>query len=394
VQVALYLPLFVKLLAVDMTSSTITDDVTVLVARADKTRVDLSKSDRWRLVFDWAELNGIALYTLLEDGSVNNFFDSRVALGPQPKLYYREIVSRFGLTWDLGNSDSSSMAQRAEYLATVDPYNHPIVVSSKMVSEEIHLFHHIFELVGIVHRNDNPVVGYMQNIDPTRIDRDWFVLDNCVHWSDETACIDMSIRAIWGNFMTGGAGVYFNVDGPDGNQNQSSNTIWTYGQYFLDFISIYVSPKLLSSSAMNTTLRVISFGTLFPIDCWALSDKATEYFILFKPGSRSNVVVTMSNTTVSMFGRRTYWTAWYNPRLGGALVPASIPMLSASNLIVDGGDIDLGQPPKSKFLDWVTQCSSNVSVANRIVGNEYCSSTGTGGGTSRVIFDSTLIYRV
>jgi hypothetical protein len=147
----------------------------------------------------------------------------------------------------------------------------------------------------------------MQNIDPTRIDRDWFVLDNCVHWSDETACIDMSIRAIWGNFMTGGAGVYFNVDGPDGNQNQSSNTIWTYGQYFLDFISIYVSPKLLSSSAMNTTPRVISFGRLFPIDCWALSDKATEYFILFKPSSRSNVVVTMSNTTASMFGRRTFF---------------------------------------------------------------------------------------
>jgi hypothetical protein len=38
------------------------------------------------------------------------------------------------------------MAQRAEYLATVDPYNHPIVVSSKMESEEINLFHHISEM--------------------------------------------------------------------------------------------------------------------------------------------------------------------------------------------------------------------------------------------------------
>jgi hypothetical protein len=95
-----------------------------------------------------------------------------------------------------------------------------------------------------------------------------------------------------------------------------------------------------------------------------------------------------------MLGRRAYSTAWSNPRLGGALVPASIPMLSASNLIVEGGDIDLGQPQESENSDWVTQCSSNVSDANRIVGNEYSSSTGTGGGVSRVIFDCTLIYRV
>jgi hypothetical protein len=87
-------------------------------------------------------------------------------------------------------------------------------------------------------------------------------------------------------------------------------------------------------------------------------------------------------------------TAWSNPRLGGALVPASILMLSASNLIVEGGDIDLGQPPESENFDWVTQCSSNVSVANTIVGSEYSSSTGTGGGASRVIFDSTPLYRV
>jgi hypothetical protein len=109
-------PFFCQI-AVDMTSSTSTDDVTVFVARADKTRVDLSKTDRWRLVLNWAELNGIALHILLEDSSGDNFFDDGVALGPQPKLYYREIVSRFGnylgLTWDLGNSNPSSMAQRA-----------------------------------------------------------------------------------------------------------------------------------------------------------------------------------------------------------------------------------------------------------------------------------------
>jgi hypothetical protein len=108
---------FVCQIAVDMTSSTSADDVTVFVARADKTRVDLSKTDRWRLVLNWAELNGIALHILLEDSSGDNFFDDGVALGPQPKLYYREIVSRFGnylgLTWDLGNSNPSSMAQRA-----------------------------------------------------------------------------------------------------------------------------------------------------------------------------------------------------------------------------------------------------------------------------------------
>lgn len=125
------------------------DDVWPWSMPFDPLRFDCSKLDQWARVFDHATERGIHLQLVLtetenesyfefQDGTGTTFADSR-------KLYYREMVARFGqtlaLTWNLGeengwsdgsgpragNTDSQRRAFSA-WLANLDPYDHPIIV--------------------------------------------------------------------------------------------------------------------------------------------------------------------------------------------------------------------------------------------------------------------------
>jgi hypothetical protein len=109
-------------------------------AAADATRIDVSKMEQWNIILDWAEINGMVVEFQLEDSSTQYFLDGgNMTLGPERKLLYREMTSRFGdylgLIWKIsdGSNNNSSIDderivnERISYLAAVDPYQHPIV---------------------------------------------------------------------------------------------------------------------------------------------------------------------------------------------------------------------------------------------------------------------------
>src|SRR5262249_32433748 len=63
--------------------------------------------------------------------------------GPQRKLYYRELIARFGhhlgIEWDLGEENSYTTALRdqfAAYIRTLDAYGHPVTTHTKADQEE------------------------------------------------------------------------------------------------------------------------------------------------------------------------------------------------------------------------------------------------------------------
>ena len=84
------------------------DDVWPFVERESKLRYDCSKLDQWGLVFDHATTLGLYLHFKLQENEID---DHRVgdrrqenivpesldggALGPERKLYCRELVARF-----------------------------------------------------------------------------------------------------------------------------------------------------------------------------------------------------------------------------------------------------------------------------------------------------------
>ncbi|MBB4080452.1 hypothetical protein GGR28_003086 [Lewinella aquimaris] len=110
----------------------------------DYERMDVSKLDQWEVVFDHATRNGMFLHFKLSEAENQGLLDGG-DVGPQRKLFYRELIARFGhhpaLNWNVGEENGvwnqkevtpmQTTTQRlamARHLAATDPYGHLIVI--------------------------------------------------------------------------------------------------------------------------------------------------------------------------------------------------------------------------------------------------------------------------
>jgi len=100
----------------------------------DKTHYDVSKLDQWNEVFEHAISKGLLLHFVLGETELGNrnWLDNGT-LGVERKLYYKEMVARFGhalaIKWNLSEEcvyPVSEIESFAQYLRLVDPYDHPI----------------------------------------------------------------------------------------------------------------------------------------------------------------------------------------------------------------------------------------------------------------------------
>lgn len=102
---------------------------------------DISKLAQWEVVFRHAQQMGITLHLVLgESEKANKEELDNSALGVERKLYYREMVSRFGhhnaILWNLCEEYNLPGAELADeliiewatYLKQIDPYRHPVTV--------------------------------------------------------------------------------------------------------------------------------------------------------------------------------------------------------------------------------------------------------------------------
>lgn len=126
------------------------DNIWPFVSRNEKFNYDCSKLDQWNVVFNHAQAKGLFLHFKLQEtenddnnrgghngdriGKVPTSLDGG-DLGPERKLYCREIVARFGhhlaLNWNLGEENTQTTKQQmdmANYIRAFDPYDHHLVV--------------------------------------------------------------------------------------------------------------------------------------------------------------------------------------------------------------------------------------------------------------------------
>ena len=110
----------------------------------DNTRFDISKLAQWETAFAHAQAKGLNLHVVLNEAETANKQElDGTALGNERKLFYREMVARFGhhnaLQWNLSEEYNRSrgtagelspdlVKSYAEYLSAVDPYDHPLTV--------------------------------------------------------------------------------------------------------------------------------------------------------------------------------------------------------------------------------------------------------------------------
>ncbi len=318
----------------------------------EKFRFDCSKLDQWEIVFSHMDKLGLMLHIITQEQENDQGLDGG-ELGPQRKLYYRELIARFAhhlaLVWNLGEENTNTDAQRkafCRYIKDLDPYDHPIVC---------HTFPGRYDEIY------NPLLGYeyfdgqsLQTNDThnqtlTWLDRSasagrqWLVCldeigpahtgvkpDKDDYWHDE-----VRNKHLWGNLMAGGGGVewYFGYKFAHNDLNcedwRSREHLWDMTRYALEFFR-----KNLPFSQMTHNDELTSAK-----DDYCFAELGRTYAIYLPAGGTTSLDLGNKSATFTI--------EWFNPRTGGSLRMGTVDKITGP------GPTAIGHPPKDTDKDWV-----------------------------------------
>jgi Domain of unknown function (DUF5060)/Putative collagen-binding domain of a collagenase len=399
------------------------DNVWPFVSRDDKFHYDVSKLDQWQIVFDHAQRKGLYLHFKLQeteiDDNVRGNVEGRGAgggegregggragegaageagrgqgrgrggppqtgpvtesldggdLGPERKLYLRELIARFGyelaLNWNLGEENTQSAEQQramSAYLTSVDPYRHHTVVHTFPNQQE-----HVY----------SQLLGEQSAMTGASLQNSWSAThERTVKWvtasrkagkpwvvaNDEQGSASLGVppdpgyrgftgkdpqgnviqtvddirkMTLWGNLMAGGAGVeyYFGYTLPDNDlvadNFRSRDKSWDYGRIALDFFRAQKIPFWAMTNADALVGNSTNDNSRW---CFA---KAGDVYLVYLPAG---------GTASLDLGQATgqFTVSWFDPRSGGALKRGSVTTVKG------GAAAALGNPPDSPSDDWV-----------------------------------------
>lgn len=307
-------------------------------------RYDVSKLAQWEIVFAHMDKLGIQLHVVTQETENNTSLGN---LSTERKLYYRELIARFGhhlaLQWNIGEENTNSDFDRkefAKYIRETDPYNHPIAIHS-IFNEASSYFDGLlgnpyFEAASIQGNGDQYDDWARElRIDSENKGRKWAI------YGDEQAPEvkpnqeNGKLRQIWWNsVMHGSAGCewYFGYQGTFGDVQSEDfrvvEELWYQTRYGIDFFDQHVSIM-----DMQPRDDLISNG----------------HSMLAKPGEvYAAYIQQYNNFTINLDTfTNPLPVAWYNPREGGELIPAD------SAFVQGPGWVSVGGPPADSSIDWV-----------------------------------------
>ena len=313
----------------------------------------------------------------LQETEVEAWLDNR-AVSVQRKVYFRELIARFGhhlgLQWNLGEengphggyvtfANSQTIAQRramAQYFRDNDPYNHARVIHNGLQP---------WDLVG----NQSELTGYaMQLGGPSHNDVHKGVLQWVVgsantgkHWAcgaDETGGASKGVRfdadttgtqtnarrrALWGSLMAGGYGNQWYFGFPDTPNNDLTvedfrkwDQFWDYCRHARTFFEDHVPFWAMNNrnDLINNRNNNDDLGYCFA--------NPGETYVVFLPTGETKQL-NLNNVT------GTFTVKWFNPRTGGDLQDGSVTSM------IGGARRSLGKPPSQSAQDWVALITGN-----------------------------------
>ncbi len=331
------------------------DDAWPWIDPATFDRFDVSKLEQWEIVFSHADRLGILLHVVTAETENDHLLDDG-DLGPDRKLYYRELVARFAhhpaLIWNLGEENTNSTEQRkahASALRRLDPYNHPVVMHTHATVE--HHERHYAPLLGFedfegasMQIREDPVVHtaliewmrrsreagrpWLVSFDEQRTGRDGVAPD-----SEDESRQDERRDHLWATLMAGSWGIewYFGYMYPHNDLNledfRSRSQIWSMTRHALQFFHEH-----------------LPFQEMLPADQLAPSSGA---YVLAKPGQIYAVYIPSGGSaSLDLEGNEgEFAVSWFDPSDGGPL---------ADGVAVSGpGMVQLGPAPGDVAKDWV-----------------------------------------
>ncbi|UCG87891.1 MAG: DUF5060 domain-containing protein [Gemmatimonadota bacterium] len=338
-------------------------DVWPWIAPDVRDRFDVSKLAQWDVVFTHADSLGLFLHFKTQETEIDLLLDNG-DLGPERRLYYRELIARFAhhhaLNWNLGEEnnlweerDDPTQVRIKEYIAYIqalDPYDHPVVIHTYPGQQEQVYRPLLGDASGL---NGVSIQTEFDNVHRETLTwvqasadagRRWVVAnDEQGHYTtgvkpDGPDSNRDAIRqhTLWGNLMAGGAGVeyYFGYEYPHNDLNcedwRSRDRVWDDVRHALTFFEEHLPFWEMTSNDV-------------------LASEA-EAHVLVQPQGTPIAVYLPRGAPVRLDLRAysgTYTVHWYDPRRGGALQAGSLDR-------VDGGRVvALGQPPAEADGDWV-----------------------------------------
>ncbi|MDA1273010.1 MAG: DUF5060 domain-containing protein [Verrucomicrobia bacterium] len=363
------------------------DNVWPFVERNDKFHYDCSKLDQWQIVFDHATALGLYLHFKLQENEID---DNRQGdkletseiresldgglLGPERKLYCRELIARFAhelaLNWNLGEENTQSTAEQidmARYLRDTDPYDHHIVVHT-FPSQQDKVYP---PLLG----TDKPFTGAsLQNgwnnahqrtlkwvTASVASGKPWVVANDeqnpatmgvppdpefeghsgfGVQDGKNYNLDDIRKQTLWGTLMAGGAGVeyYFGYQLPQNDLNcqnwRSRDRSWDYCRNAIEF---FHKERIPFAEMKNANALIGNASNDNSKYCFAKTDQI--YLIYLPNGGGTNLDLSDAK------GR--FRVRWFNPRNGGD------PQQSFVLRVLGGGNVSTGEPPSEPTSDWL-----------------------------------------
>ncbi len=319
----------------------------------NKTHYDISKLHQWGIVFNHAQNKGIALqFVLAETEFPNRIWLDGGTLGVERKLFFRELIARFGyllaIKWNLSEENEYSITQLQEFAAYIDALdwnNHQIAVHTHLddTSDYPHLLgDQKFTNTSIQYTSD------MANIliDSWRVysansGHPW-VLDmdenytSLSSWNEDALRVDV----LYPVYFSGGniewyLGYHNLPLGGDLNLEdfRTREKMWRYTRYARNFIS-----HNLPFWQMNPHDTLLNGENISRGDGQVLA-KPGQVYALFLPVADGSGQLNLSGAP-GLFEMR-----WFDPRNG--------VFVGGIHTVSGGGIIDIGLPPRDVQSDWV-----------------------------------------
>jgi hypothetical protein len=334
-------------------------DVWPWTAPGERTRYDCSKLDQWEIVFSHMDAVGLMLHLVQQETENDHLLDGG-RLGPERKLYYRELVARFAhhlaLVWNLGEENTNTDAERkafATWIRALDPYRHPIVVHTPPSraaydgTYEPLLGFEAFEGPSLQIADVRDVHGEtLRWVERSRATgRPWFVSFDEVGPAalgvqpDDLDPGHDAIRkwGLWGHLMAGGAGVEWYFGSTEvGVEGREKQTIW----WDLETEDWRTRQQMWDETrvALDFFRRHLPFATMQPMDSLV---SGGEGWCLAKPGEVYAVYLPEGGSVALDLGaaRREYEVLWLDAKAGGPLRRGSVERVRGPGVQA------LGAPP-------------------------------------------------
>lgn len=318
----------------------------------ERVNLDVSRLAQWETVLEHGTAKGMFLHFKTME-TENEMLLDKGDLGPERKLYYRELIARFAhhpaLNWNLGEEINEATTEQkgawAKYLHDNDPYKNHIVIHN-MGHPHYDLLGNDFALTGFSLQTNKPDFSrvHSRTLDyitkSAEAGKKWAVA--CDEPGDASHALitdkedpghrNARVNGLWGCYTAGGYGLewYFGYKHPHSDLTcqdwRSRDLFWDQCNHALQFFEKQKLP--LTSMSNNDQLAT---G-----DAYVFSAKGGPYLVFLKTGGE--IALDLSGASKPLSAQ------WFNPRTGEYTEGGTIKPSKESKI---------GPPPSEKKMDWV-----------------------------------------